>query len=179
MMKKIKIRQLSLILIIAGLPLILRAQVLDSLGCTGALGDVKYSILEHDDFQEVNGDCWTLMDGKTLDPSSELADKGFTFLPDARGVFIRSYDNRQDNRLDTDREFGEPIGTYQDGAIQSHNHTLYFEGEDWDTGGVSEKTFASASKFGGVSGKNFVTSDTGITETRPKNITLWTYIRIY
>jgi len=138
-----------------------KAQVLDSLGCTGALGDVKYSILEPDDFQEVNGDCWTLMDGKNLDPSSELADKGFTFLPDARGVFIRSYDNKQTDRLDVDRQFGDPIGTYQDGAIQSHNHTLYFDGEDWDTGGISEKIFASASKWGGSSGKNFTTSATG------------------
>jgi len=165
---------------LASITFSVEAQVLDSLGCTGALGDVKYSILEPDDFQEVNGDCWTLMDGKNLDPSSELADKGFTFLPDARGVFIRSYDNRQTNRQDVDRNFGEPIGYYQTDQFKAHSHSNANISARGFPDGSGDRT-TNYYLMHPSKGSDYIMpmGSSGGSETRPKNITLWTYVRIY
>lgn len=156
---------------------------LDSLGCSGILGDTKHSILQPDDFQSLNGNCWILMEGQNIS-SSKLGALGFSNLPDPRGYFIRIYDNRQSGRIDIDRNFGVPIGTVQADQFKSHYHTGRYknsnaalEGPDdgpaspnlrgWDTG---------ASNTGLQTGHP--TLYAGGSETRPKNITLYLYIRI-
>jgi len=37
-----------------------------TVSCSGAVGDVKYSILNPTDFVKENGDCWVPMDGRSL-----------------------------------------------------------------------------------------------------------------
>ena len=150
-------------------------QAIDSSGCTGAVGDVKYSILAEVEFQGENGDCWVLMDGR--DVTGSHLDTGFSIntLPDVRGYFIRCYDNRQTDRVDVDRSHGESIATVQNDEIKSHDHGIHLRGDPGDTGGTNKHP---APFKDDASGPYVQTLATGGAETRPKNITLYTYIRI-
>lgn len=159
----------------------LNAQV-DSLGCTGALGDAKYSILAIDDFQEVNGDCWVLMEGQNIS-SSRLGAYGYSEIPDARGYFIRAHDTHDHDdpdRVDQDRSTTLPVGSIQMDQFKSHNHNL-------GAHGLMRTYTLNSSATGGFD--NTITEpnirdlplqmpNRGGTETRPKNISLYLYIRI-
>lgn len=95
----------------------------DSEECIGAVGDVKYSILAPAKFQEFNGDCWILMDGRSI-ASSKLGATGISHVPDGQGVFLRGMDLEEDrkDRKDNSREFGDPVGKYVEDALKSHQH---------------------------------------------------------
>jgi hypothetical protein len=101
--------------------------------CSGAVGDIKYSILPPDKFKNVNGDCWVPLDGRTLAATDGLYAQGVTILPNAGGTFIRAQDfavvsgtdawkpkNSSDN--DPDRTSLTTPGTFQDQDNKSHNH---------------------------------------------------------
>lgn len=101
--------------------------------CSGAVGDVKYSILPPDKFKDVNGDCWVPMDGRNLGTSDELYQLGITSIPNAGGLFLRAQDfavvsggeswkpkNSSDN--DPNRTATTTIGLQSDG-LGTHNHT--------------------------------------------------------
>ncbi len=148
-------------------------QAVDSLGCTGAVGDVKYSILDLTDFQGENGTCWVLMNGQNISGSRLATLTGSSTLPDARGYFIRSYDNRQSNRIDVDRLFGDPIATIQQDEFKSHNHKIGNYRIITNVASGSAKNPPQP-----WSGYELFTENRGGNETRPKNITLYTYIRI-
>jgi hypothetical protein len=62
--------------------------------CSGAVGDIKYSLLPPDKFKDVNGDCWVPLDGRTLSSTDALYlyQQGVTTLPNAGGTFIRTQD---------------------------------------------------------------------------------------
>ncbi len=162
----------------------LEGQVLDSLGCTGAVGDVKYSILDEAAFQAENGPCWVLLDGRDISGSRLAALIGQTNLPDARGYFIRSADTRSDDRVDKDRKQGQ-IGTIQNDTLGSHSHDVdkyglmrisqstdpkanTVEDHDKEGAGTEPDVITTPIKMGSTLGH----------ETRPKNINLYVYIRI-
>ena len=163
--------------------------------CTGTLGDVKYSILQLADFQRENGDCWQRMDGNIVADSKLNAKYGIVKLPDSRGAFIRVQDNRADNdpnRLDFDRKKGDPIGTFQDQDQSIKSYTLEADSRYVlaDTGKISVSENNGWSDFT-VTGEGdsdglrqaikFKLSsklDDSEYEVRPKNITLYMYVRI-
>jgi hypothetical protein len=60
--------------------------------CSGAVGDIKYSLLPPDKFKDVNGDCWVPLDGRTLSSTDALYQQGVMTLPNAGGTFIRTQD---------------------------------------------------------------------------------------
>lgn len=148
---------------------------LDSLGCLGAVGDVKYSILTPDDFQSVNGACWVLMDGRNIS-STKLGAFGYQELPDARGIFIRGYDNRMDDdtkRMDVDRSFGDPVGEFQKDGLRQHTITYQKP--------AGPNLVAACGNCAGVMHSGFRNATTTVGnagDTRPQNITMFTYIRI-
>ncbi len=187
-----------------------KGQFLDTLGCTGAIGDVKYSILDPDDFRKENGDCWILMAGQSIE-GSKLGAFGFSTVPDARGYFLRSYDNRQSiqDRIDKSRIFGESVGTVQNDAVRHHTHSYwdvyYMEEEDVINSSPTmssnhriNPTYSNKVGSGDTDSDNeaaeFRRKSLGIDaslpasegstterteyEVRPKNISLWVYIRI-
>lgn len=161
--------------------------------CSGRIGDVKYSVLPLAQFQTQNGDCWRLMDGTTLPVGNALRGlTSWTEVPDARGVFLRSHDDRttaSNEREDPDRDENTAIGTSQQDAIQSHRHL-----------GINRRLFESVNPeirgFLNTSGSVSISvypadphDDSGLiktsadnarasTETRPKNINLYLYIRV-
>lgn len=155
---------------------------LDSLDCTGALGDVKWSILDPEKFQEVNGDCWTLMDGQSLPADTKLKAMGFDKIPNGQGVFLRAIDMRTTGRLDPDRPRGTKPGDYQGENFKAHNHDLsneiWVHHRSFVGSADADKTLKDRQTGSGDTKFSQKTEDRGGNETRPKNIALYLFIRI-
>lgn len=163
--------------------------------CSGALGDVKHSILNPTQFASVNGACWVPMDGRSIAGSALATLTGMANVPDAGGLFVRNQEFSGGANQDPDRTSASPIATYQDQAVISHNHGVNDPGHghsfnDIRHGGGGDKcncagSGGTASDGTTTQANNTVNVTTGITiqnaggsETRPKNMNLWVYIRI-
>lgn len=176
----------------------------DSSGCVGAVGDAKWSVLRIEDFQQVNGNCWILMDGRNI-ASSKLGRMGFSNAPNGQGMFLRAIDMRTTNREDVDRPKGVTAGDPQNGKVGPHVHShedVYFMTDERRYEVSTEKPGSSKTKKSTVdepylnTGKNdrgfanydfdnryYIyfereTKNNDGSETRPKNIALYLYIRI-
>jgi hypothetical protein len=160
--------------------------------CSGAVGDVKYSVLNPTEFAAENGDCWVPMDGRPLSPGDKLRiASGMTSVPNAGGLFIRSQDFANSDN-DPDRDSNSPVATIQGDNFKSHNHNITDPGHShrWLNGTESDDSGSGGSnaeytRINGIisdvienSVTNITINNTGGNETRPKNINLWTYIRI-
>lgn len=170
--------------------------------CSGAVGDVKYSVLSPAEFVARNGSCWVPMDGRPLASNDSLrVIKGWTALPDAGGLFFRAQEfNNGGADNDPGRTSATAIATVQQDEFKSHTHTmdtrgahthtvmLGVDGDDsGDGGAASEWTLDDnpirniADYNGSVSTEGahtHINANTGGLETRPKNLNLWVYIRI-
>jgi len=175
--------------------------------CSGAVGDVKYSILPPDKFKDANGECWVPLDGRVLSQTDALYSLGITTLPNGGGLFLRAQDyatisgteywkprNNSDN--DPDRTSASAIGEVQSGAFKTHvhtiasggahNHRMNRRGSGGTVDGSSDMNSSNNSDCStSVSSTNGVhthtinaNSDGGGTETRPSNLNLWVYVRI-
>ena len=96
-----------------------------SVSCSGAVGDVKYSILDWDDFQTANGDCWVPMDGRDVTGTALDQEFGMATVPDMSGLFMRAQEWNDGN--DPDRTPGSPIATLQEDALRDHEHEIDLE----------------------------------------------------
>ncbi len=166
--------------------------------CSGALGDIKHSILNPAQFASVNGACWVPMDGRALAATDQLRIKtGMTSLPDGGGLFIRSQEFSGGADNDPSRTSGTAIATLQGEAVQAHGHNVTDPGhthgysdtrQNGDDGAkcgcAGQSAPASASTIS--DSETTASRITGITipstgngpETRPKNLNFWVYIRI-
>ncbi|WP_149242240.1 hypothetical protein [Dyadobacter sp. 32] len=150
----------------------------------GAIGDVKYSVLPPDKFQEENGSGWVLMDERIPLKNSALKTKhGITELPDARGLFIRTLNsNRADGKGDTfQQENGRErlMGEYQGDQFSKHNHPMNYElgrSDTWGGGWGSGAGGQTAVNSPGTT--KHVNNEVGGAENRPKSIALYTYVKI-
>ena len=175
--------------------------------CSGAVGDVKYSILNPTQFATVNGSCWVPMDGiKTLSGTKLGAIlTGMTNVPNGGGLFVRAQEFSGGANHDPDRDHNSPIATFEDQALQTHQHgfsgntdtkgnhrhniTLDVKGSDGGngtqfardgTGSDNNETYTDhqgdhSHSFSGTTGDN---SGFKGQETRPKNMNFWVYIRV-
>ena len=169
--------------------------------CSGAVGDVKYSILNPQQFAAVNGSCWVPMDGGGMSGSKLAAIIGRANVPDASGLFLRGQES-QSGTTDNDpgRNSGTTIATLQSDVFASHNHTgntnsagehshtytdyypntYQWNVQDGSTGTYLHKqtnsVYTNTTSYSG-NHNHTITADGG-SETRPKNLNLWTYIRI-
>jgi microcystin-dependent protein len=168
----------------------------DTVRCSGAVGDVKYSRLNPTQFATVNGDCWMPMDGRNITGTKLSTILGQFTLPDASGMFIRAQEYGSVNN-DADRTPGSDVATYQADAIGSHNHTgstssagahshtlsLKYANANADGGGnaYTQRGSGSSSLNSSTNGAHSHTvtiANSGSTETRPKNLNLYIYIRV-
>ncbi len=92
--------------------------------CSGAVGDVKYSILNPTQFAAVNGDCWVPMTGGSMAGSVLSNILGTSNIPDAGGLFIRAQETPGGNDHDPDRTPTSPIANFEDQATQTHQHQV-------------------------------------------------------
>jgi hypothetical protein len=176
-----------------------------TVACSGAVGDVKYSILNPEEFRMENGDCWVPMDGRALAPTDRLRmTTGITNVPNAGGLFIRSQDNSNSDN-DPARDHTSPIATIQTDNFKTHTHEMASAGQHSHTYndylvsilfGYEIDLFSSFRPLVAIinpesnvyelfpytteeAGEHVHTiNSTGGAETRPKNLNLWTYIRI-
>lgn len=90
--------------------------------CSGAVGDVKFSILNETQFAEENGDCWVKMDGGNMF-GSKLAEILLTNdIPDASGLFLRAHEWNDGN--DPDRTPSTAVASLQEDQFQDHQHDV-------------------------------------------------------
>lgn len=164
--------------------------------CSGALGDVKYSILHPAKFAEENGECWVPMDGRSIVGSRLAAALGINNLPDAGGMFLRGQEFASSPNTDPERDANSPIATVQGDDVKPHGHTMGNAGahthdyEYFMAGGptnIGNQANWTNVRYGiGWQWRNTSTSgdhthtinNNSGNETRPKNLNLWTYIRI-
>lgn len=145
----------------------------------GAIGDVKYSVLKPEDFKKENGFGWELLGGQTLDQNWEITTKYpsiFQFpsdhLPDARGVFLRGMNMTRD-KISGNPNGQVPMGKFESDSLKSHQHTFSTSGPT-----------SFYTKNGGEhpSGSEFYTPSKtdpfGGSETRPRHISLYLYIKV-
>jgi len=91
--------------------------------CSGAVGDIKYSILNPTEFAKVNGNCWVPMDGRALKSTDKLSTYiKMTNIPDGSGVFIRSQEFTGKADRDPDRDANSSVATLQVDSFLSHKH---------------------------------------------------------
>lgn len=165
--------------------------------CSGAVGDVKYSVLNPTEFAAVNGDCWVPLDGRALAGNSQLRQiKGWSNLPDAGGLFFRAQEFPGSPNNDPGRSSSTTIATVQGDDVKPHNHSMnsagahnhnyeYFiasgpvnlDGENYYSNvrygvGWEQRTTSLAGDH-----VHQISNNSG-DETRPKNLNLWVYIRI-
>ena len=151
----------------------------------GAVGDIKYSILEPEKFIKENGSGWVLMDDKIPLQNSDLKNRyGITELPDARGMFIRGLNlKRSDSKMDPfvkENNNRERLpGDYQPDDLIRHKHDMNYplgRIDDWKSqswGGVDNQLLVAS-----PGGTHHETIEFGGNETRPKNISLYIYIKL-
>jgi hypothetical protein len=93
-------------------------------GCSGQVGDIKYSILRPEQFVQENGDCWVPMDGRAI-PGTKLADVyGWATLPQAGGQFLRAHEFDGQADVDANRDFNSPVGQAQADQNRAHTHGM-------------------------------------------------------
>lgn len=150
---------------------------------TGTLGDIKYSILDPEKFVEKNGDGWVLMMGQDISGSDLHSFTGMSKLPDVRGNFIRSMNLGRATNGDPDTF--RLVGSYQADTFKAHSHDFKanFKGTTHNDKLLLGNVGGQGKGYGG--GDNYhlgIAQSTilpsGEQETRPKNIALFTYIKI-
>jgi hypothetical protein len=166
--------------------------------CSGAVGDVKYSILNPTQFTAANGSCWVPMDGRNIAGSKLATITGLTTVTNAGGLFLRGQEfTGQSANHDPERDSNSSIATFQDQSFLSHGHSgttdtrggdylgsflynsLYSYNGPFEEGkGNPDYGYNSTAAYAPTHAHNLNINANGGNETRPKNLNLWTYIRI-
>jgi hypothetical protein len=161
------------------------ALLAEKVTCSGAVGDIKYSILNPTQFADENGACWVPMDGRALATTDKLRIRtGMTNVPNGGGLFIRAQEfSNSDN--DPDRDSNAPIAQIQQDTFQLHFHKVsqlniqQFKSDGSDNEGEPDFDRGDGTEAGNWNvPPSDETSKVGHTETRPKNQNFWVYIRI-
>ena len=170
--------------------------------CTGAIGDIKYSILDPIEFAKVNGDCWVPMDGQAglqgtalqpyLESQANYAYTSSSKVPDVSGAFIRAHEHTSGADRDPGRSSTDDIAILQEDALQNHTH-FYYDWFDADPDQVPNGAYTKGGSAGdqAAPGDNDPRLERGLVtdgifpssakiaiETRPKNFSFYAYIRI-
>ncbi|CAM1358003.1 hypothetical protein [Tenacibaculum xiamenense] len=158
---------------------------------TFRVGDVQHSILSPDQFRSLpEGENWLPLDGGVyaslkginLNKTTLATKFGINKLPDARGMFIRSMNLGRDD-IYSDPESSRSVGEPQKGQSNNINNFRY----TWQSAKHGTITIPNNGEWSGHistgKGQNGGRKD-GIqiqkkgTETRPNNISLFTYIKV-
>jgi hypothetical protein len=114
--------------------------------CSGAVGDIKHSILNPTQFALVNGDCWVPMDGRNIAGSKLATTFSITNLPDGGGMFLRAQEFSNSGNNDPDRDSNSPIASFQEQSFASHNH-----GNNFSISSVGDHSHNVAFRFNTLS----------------------------
>ncbi len=151
------------------------------------LGTIQASVLDYDNLIKITEDPkvidpkvsgWIPADGRSIDGSLLHLRTGMKNAPDLRGKFLRG--------LNTIYNIGEPVldenkadpqpnrrpGDYQEDALRTHTHSY----TDRQEGVGNQADGGNDVGLDKVETKN--TNATGDKETRPKNVSVYFYIKI-
>lgn len=165
------------------------------------VGMIIQSRLTEAQFQSQNGIGWVLMDGRNVAGSLYAQITGINVLDDARGLVLRGKNNgRSDGNQNPDGDLA--LGAFQNQNFASHGHTqAQHRHTESLSDGIAEANVASLFRSGWVNTANpvvgyggiFNTSngrrglttyqtpvinDNGGNETRMRNLTVNTFIKI-
>jgi hypothetical protein len=151
----------------------------------GNIGEIRYSILDPTHFQAENGSGWVLMDGRAITDTDLCRDRGICSVPDARGVFLRGMN------LGRDAATGDPDGNRAAGAAQAdqvarHDHglnhqvwvALQWGGHGSGPNGGDHPLFSKGRGAGDNNPQWLATTAVGGSETRPRNIAAYAYMKV-
>lgn len=127
------------------------AEKANTVVCSGAVGDIKHSILSPEQFAAVNGNCWVPMDGRALAATDKLRQiTGMNSLPNGGGLFIRSQEFSNSADYDDNRNSNSQIATIQGEDFRSHRHyaTLGLDGKIASAGGHQHNYIDNTFSFG-------------------------------
>jgi hypothetical protein len=145
----------------------------------GLLGEVRMSILTETEFRRIYGEEWVLMNGQTIQGSDlALQFPEVTALPDARGVFLRGYNN--DRPVSQGNPDGTQLGVAQNDEVGGHDHTIHRSKGDPNPGCSRIQTVAGGSSTANsecASDILRIARNSG-NETRPKSVTVNIFIKI-
>ena len=150
----------------------------------GFIGQMLQSMLTEAQMQSLYGTGWILADGRSVVGSTYASVTGASVVPDARGVFLRGKNNgRSDGKENPGGDFA--LGTYQEDGNKSHNHMMPFSdpipGSVGTTYGEATGQPNAVTEDGGgtiTSTRRHLTNVDGVLESRPKNLTVNTFIKI-
>lgn len=175
------------------------AQRIAQQGCSGQVGDVKYSVLNPTQFAQENGECWVPMDGRAIAGTRMATDYGMANVPDMSGLFIRATEYLDGNdpgrspmavatlQGDDNKSHlhGVNINTTTNG---NHAHTVNdnhqaFESNGWSDGGDDYALNTNTTRTTSTNGNhthnvNGNTNASGSAEARPKNMNFFIYMRV-
>lgn len=155
------------------------------------IGTIISSLLPYKAFMEVNGFkettnlsllTWVPCDGRTVASSLFAENGGGQTAPDLRGVFLRGVNEYyvagagplKTERLNTE---GKVAGEFQPDGLKKHTHN-----QIWGQNGGTPNTIAQGNNLANFKAYKMLqtTSENigGTEETRPKNITVYYYIKI-
>ncbi|MEJ1242528.1 hypothetical protein WBG78_30550 [Chryseolinea sp. T2] len=140
------------------------------------IGSVQYSVLPPNLFVKENGTGWVLMNGAEIAGSALHQLAGIDKLPDARGVFLRSMNLGRDP-ASGDCEPDRSVGDYQGDMVGEHSHksshSNYHGTDKVEGGGAYPRVMLEERHFESTLGV-----EQPHAETRPRNISLYLYIKI-
>jgi hypothetical protein len=153
------------------------------------IGTIVASVLEYDKFLSVNGYkntgnlkevIWTPCDGRNVSESKYASlGLGFTKVPDLRGVFLRNVNDYKipgageinPSQLNPDNTI--KAGDFQNDTLKSHTHKY---DNSYSGRIVRAEEDGGGGRTNANPGQN--TEPYGGQETRPKNVTVYYYIKI-
>ena len=148
------------------------------------VGSVIPSLISPEEFEKLKQDeLWVPADGREIPRDSDyFTITGKSQVPDLRGMFLRGLNEfskgrkRRDGLEDPEGD-NRKVGNYQSDEMQKHQHN---RNAVYDAGGGINASWVAHKKHFGYGHKNPPPTElAGGTESRPKNVAVYYYIKIY
>jgi hypothetical protein len=160
---------------------------------TGAVpvGSVRAALLDETAFASAAGDPstfdastskWALADGRTVTGSSYASLSGNTTLPDMRGVFLRGLNVGRSTATGDSDGGARTAGDYQGDQFAQHNHNTgafrYLVQRNPGSGTTGAPTDSFGPNEPDILNTGELLAAGSGTETRPRNVSVYYYVRI-
>jgi hypothetical protein len=148
------------------------------------LGTIIQSLLNYEQMKSISGDAWVPADGRFVPGTSEYAKlTGRTQVPDLRGRFVRGLNTFDPATGEVPN--GDPdkrdLGSLQDDSLKGHDHAIGKASTDVTNSQMTSGSHRFPSYYtDGFAAAPALRTDpsANATETRPKNVALFFYVKI-